>query len=133
MQRIPPVFVVIRKTLDWSDEAAVEAGLRADLRPKVATWDATFRMPYREFRQRVKEIARENLARVEGVVVAPIEEVPPGALMMPVDDDDWYAPDVATRLREGYDPAAKGWSWPSFTLEARRVHGRGRWPFRLLR
>jgi len=106
----------VRRTVDWRDEAAVEAQLTDEFRPKYEMWNATFDVPYHVFRQRLKEIAQLNLGRVEGAVVG---EAPAAALVVPVDDDDWFAPDVATRLQRACDPAMRGYCWTRFVLEAR--------------
>ena len=36
---------------------------------------------------------------------------------MPVDDDDWFAPDLVLRLRRAYSPAARGYLWRRDVLE----------------
>jgi hypothetical protein len=65
-------------------------------------------MPYRQFRARVYEIAQANLAEVRGARVAEWDEIPEGELVLPVDDDDWFAPDAAevlARVRTAETPA----------------------------
>jgi len=89
------VHIWVRATLDYDDARAFEAELKPGFRSQVALWDATFTMPYRVFRGRVREIARENLALVEGARCSSWEEIPDGALVLPCDDDDWFRPDVA--------------------------------------
>jgi len=117
---MPGIYVCVRETLDWRDAAAVDAQLNEEFRPKRALWDATFAMPYHVFRQRVKEIAQANLARLPGVTVAPLADVPAGAVIVPVDDDDWFAPGLAEHLARAYAPGLRGWSWPQRVLQARR-------------
>jgi hypothetical protein len=97
--------------LDWSEEALVEERLRPEFRAKFETWNATFDMPYAVFRQELKEIAQRNLSRVEGVAHTPLEEVPPGELIVPVDDDDWFAPNVAHEIRRVFEPGRIGYHW----------------------
>ena len=126
----PGVYLVVRRTLDWQDAAAVESALDPEFRAKYDTWNATFRMPYRCFRQRLKEIAQQNLQQVRGAVLAPVERVPPGAWMAPIDDDDWFAPDLVGRLSAAYVPGVKGCRWTSHILEPPRKVARGVWPFR---
>jgi len=110
-QPAPSVYVCVRHSLDWRNEALVEAHLREEMRPKVAAWNSTFDLPYREFRHRLTQIARLNLARVENAACEPLERIPPGALVVPVDDDDWFSPDLANRLLEKYDPAFPLYLW----------------------
>ena len=107
---VPDIYVCVRPTIDWQDEAAVEAQLFPEFRPKRAVWDATLSIPYHFFRHRLMEIAEQNLARIRDVTVAPIEQVPEGAIVVPVDDDDWFAPDLASHLAEAYDPAIRGYA-----------------------
>jgi hypothetical protein len=111
------VRIWVRETLDYDDERAFEAELRPDFRAPVALWDATFAMPYRVFRSRVRAIARESLAGVEGAPCVRWEEIPEGALVVPVDDDDWFRPDLASVLERELRPGIGGLRWTSSFLE----------------
>jgi hypothetical protein len=113
----PALHVVVRRTLDWADEASVEAGLVPTFRAKYDAWNSFFAMRYAEFRRRLHEIARASWSRVEGAVVVALEDVPPGAPFAPVDDDDWFAPDLAARVGEAHDPDVRGWRWTCHVLE----------------
>ena len=119
MTRCPPICICVRETLDWGNEAAVQAGLIRDFLPKYEMWNRTFNVPYHRFRQRLKEIAEATLRGVEGARVVARAEVPPGALVVPVDDDDWFAPDLAARLAAAWDESLRGYRWLSHILEAR--------------
>lgn len=123
----PGICISVRETLDWADEAAVESGLLPGFRAKYDMWNRTFRMPYRLFRARAKEIAEATLKAVLGARVVPSAQLPEGALVVPVDDDDWFAPDLAARLREAWDPSARGYRWQSSILEARPPGNPLRW------
>jgi len=107
----------VRATLPFDDERAFQARLRPDRRESVERWDATFDMPWRIFRLRLREIARANLAEVEGAVCATWDEIPEGALVLPVDDDDWFRPDVATVVERAVGPGVTGVRWRSSFLE----------------
>ena len=111
------VRIWVRATLDYDDERAFEAGLRPEFRAAVALWDATFAMPYRVFRSRVRAIARENLASIEGATPATWEEIPEGALVLPCDDDDWFRPDIASVLERELRSGVAGLRWTSSFLE----------------
>src|SRR4051794_14655135 len=74
-------------------------------------------MPYRVFRSRLRAIARENLARVDGARVSAWEEIPEGALVLPCDDDDWFRPDVAAVLQRELRPGVSALRWTSSFLE----------------
>lgn len=114
------VYIQVRRTLDWADEAAVQAGLINKFRPKVETWNATFNLPYHRFRVRLKEIAQLSWSRVENARVAALRDVPPEAIVVPVDDDDWFSPELGTRLGEGDDPSIVGYHWIRHILEPDR-------------
>lgn len=111
------IHVCIRATLDWQDRAAVEAGLIPAFRPKYDAWNATFDMPYHRFRHRVCEIARLALSRVEGVVSSTLNAVPSGDVLVPVDDDDWLAPDLAVHLGRAAAPGVRGYLWTRALIE----------------
>jgi hypothetical protein len=114
------IHVWVRHTLDWQNRAAVDAGLLKAFRPKVETWNTTFIMPYHEFRQRLKVIAQLSLSRVQHVHRVSRPEVPSGGLIVPVDDDDWFSPELAIRLQEAIDPSFRGYYWTRHILEPER-------------
>jgi hypothetical protein len=121
------LHICVRRTLPWHDEAAVAAALVPNMRPKVELWNATFNLRYPAFRLRLTRIARENLSRIENAKLARLEETPPGALVVPVDDDDWLSPEIGSRLLAEPDPSPHGYHWNRYILEAPR-HPR-RWPW----
>ena len=89
------VRIWVRQTLDYDDARAFDAQLLPEFRAQVELWDALFEMPFRVFRSRVRAIARANLERVEGAEIADWDDIPDGALVLPCDDDDWFAPHAA--------------------------------------
>jgi hypothetical protein len=109
------VHIWVRATLDYDDARAFEQQLKPGFRDRVALWDASFTMPYRVFRSRVRAIARENLARVDGAVCSSWEEIPDGALVLPCDDDDWFRPDAAAMAARSAGDG--GVRWRSSFLE----------------
>jgi hypothetical protein len=104
--------------VDWQDEAAALDQLSDPwLIPKIPLWNSTFNITYQRFRRRVAEIAELNHSGVVGARRGEWDEIPDGALVLPVDDDDWFAPGAADLLRAEADPAATGYLWPSRWLE----------------
>lgn len=111
------IYVWIRATLDWSDEVAFRAQLAPAFAPKVEVWNSTFDMPYHAFRREVRAIAASNLGEIRGASIRPWQEIPEGAVVLPVDDDDWFAPGVAGAVERALDTHAAGCFWPSTFLE----------------
>jgi hypothetical protein len=113
----PTIYIWVRPSVEWRDEAAFYAQLPDDLEDKVRLWNQTFKLSYHLFRYKVREIARLNLARVDGAVCASWEAIPIGALVVPVDDDDWFAPHLASALFAAQVPGISGYHWRSHFLE----------------
>ncbi|HEY8156322.1 MAG TPA: hypothetical protein VII72_19485 [Myxococcota bacterium] len=122
-----PLHICIRGGLAWHDEAAVAAALLPFLRPKVELWNATFELPYAGFRVRLARIARENLSRVENAKITLPEALPPGALVVPLDDDDWLSPEIGARLLAEQAGSPQGYHWNRYLLEAPRRPRRFPW------
>src|SRR3954469_5233751 len=87
------------------------------MRPAVELWNDVLDLPYHRFRQRVREIALLNLGGVEGAVQSEWDAIPEGALVMPVDDDDWFAPDAALRVAAAAPPEIEAYYWLRSFLE----------------
>lgn len=111
------IYVVVRETTDWDNESVFRAQVPEAFRPSVALWDATFDMPYRVFRRELTRIARLNLSRVRGIACVGRDEAPPGALAVPTDDDDWFAPELADTLVASAEDDCLGYYWPSAFIE----------------
>jgi hypothetical protein len=111
------IYIVVRRTTDWGDEAAFRAQIPENVRAGVALWNATFDMPYHLYRRELKRIAECNLSQVAGARCVRRDGIPAGSLAVPVDDDDWFAPGLAAVLEGTCDDGRFGCYWPSRFLE----------------
>jgi len=110
------IYIVIRKTLDWANEALFRAQLPDEMRAGIETWNTTFDMPYHRYRCELKRIAQLNLASLPGTACVSQKEIPEGAVAVPADDDDWFAPGLAEALEKSLGEHL-GCYWPSRFLE----------------
>jgi hypothetical protein len=108
---VAAVHICIRRTVDWSDERAFWEQLSAKHRPRVELFNRTFELPFHEFRRRLREISHLNHERVEGAGVTSWDQVPEGEIALPVDDDDWFAPDAASIVAGCLPRSAAGCRW----------------------
>jgi hypothetical protein len=111
------VFIWVRTSIDWGDDAALPSLVKPEFLAKLELWNETFSIPYSRFRHEVCEIARLNLSRVERALVRPWDEIPEGAVVLPVDDDDWFAPDIVRALESRFEPGRIGLRWSPSYLE----------------
>jgi len=111
------IHIWIRKTINWQDEKVFLAQLEDTFRPKVQTWNSTFSMPYHLFRNELKKIATHNLLAVADARISTLEEIPSSAIVVPIDDDDWLAPDIARQLTSSMDEDIDGCHWHRDFLE----------------
>ena len=111
------VYIWIRDTCDWRDEQAFLDQVEPDFEELLEVWTDTFDMPYHLFRARVFEIAQANLAEVRGATVAGWDDIPDGALVMPTDDDDWFAPNAAETVERAQRPGVQFYVWEASFAE----------------
>jgi len=112
------IYIWIRRTVSWADDREALAQVTdPGLKVLIPLWNETFSMSYQRFRQRLVEIATINHSRVAGAVRAPWDEIPDGALVLPVDDDDWFAPYTAEVLDRERLPDVPAYVWPWHTIE----------------
>ncbi len=111
------VYIYIRKTIDWEDEQEFWAQIRPEFKSRVELWNKTFTMPYCQFRYHLKQIAQLNISKIQNSVCGSWEDIPDGALVIPVDDDDWFSPELGILLEQNLIPGVAGYYWPCNFIE----------------
>lgn len=111
------IYICIRKTIDWANEAEFWSQLPVEFKPTIDVWNQSFNIPYHVFRQRVREIARLNVAAVRNAVCVDWKDVPDSELVLPLDDDDWFSEDAGITLEKARDEHRDGYRWNSSFLE----------------
>jgi hypothetical protein len=91
-------FIWVRETVEWSNEGTFLDQADSAIRAKAAVWNDTFTLPFHRFRERVAAIAALSHSRVRGAELSSWDQIPRGALVLPTDDDDWFAPGVAEAI-----------------------------------
>lgn len=123
-------FIVVRHSPDWlsfDPEASRAFCVQRNLPETlvidfIAIWNAAVAVDYRHFRFRIREIAQQtlvNVAEAEIITDAALRalvvagKIPPDALVVFIDDDDWLAPHLFARLREfaSVDGRVDGFRW----------------------
>jgi hypothetical protein len=106
------LLIVLRQSPDWSRitrqeyheqsrEFCRSIGRPLDqMNDIVDLWDSTFRVSYFETRQEMKEIAKTNLRAVRDAQTVELADfrADSARTICFVDDDDWFAPDLAEHL-----------------------------------
>jgi len=77
----------------------------------VEHWDKNFELSYGQFRKSLRNIAGDCLTKVKGFeIVTGIENIDPilnsdeEVILAPIDDDDWFAPNLNKMARWFYSP-----------------------------
>ena len=151
MKDFPAVLIVPRQSPPWAkiSEQYVSSGrYRAelfipselppgfpnDLERRIDLWNTTFRLDFFSCRARLAQIALESWDAVDNAVIpadtdpqsiATLARESPETLVCYVDDDDWFAPNLAIMLREHVNQRATAvrWGAPLFN---------GKWQFRFV-
>jgi hypothetical protein len=111
------IYICIRQTTDWTNEAGFWSQLPPEFRPTIELWNECFNIPYHLFRHRLRQISQINLSAVRNATRADWEDVPEGAVVLPVDDDDWFSEDAAIALESIAGGPFPAYRWPSAFVE----------------
>jgi SAM-dependent methyltransferase len=129
-----PVVLHVRTNIDWrtmTEEAflrqedvsnsarAMSAEQKERFLAAIRLWNRTFGMSYFAYRQRLKEIAELSWTRIRNLdAIVRVPNLMPALdaleryIVLPVDDDDWFHPDVADVLRQHWRPNVDAFHWP---------------------
>lgn len=102
-----PCIIYLRKTQDWRKERHFKMpGYLKQFGEKpdelIRIWNKAFAIDYFEFRARLKEIAISNwrLPFITGPIEKLFHKLDDNQLILPVDDDDWFHPDLKEILQD---------------------------------
>lgn len=126
------VIIFLRSHVDWPSltmddymrqergAPGVDEPYLTRLEPRLRMWDETFGISWFAYRQHLRDIHCLNMDRVRGVdaVVRSFSTLQrmnwtrEPTWVLPIDDDDWYAPRVVEHVRE-FDPGKYHYQhWP---------------------
>jgi SAM-dependent methyltransferase len=129
-----PVVLYIRTNLDWgslteenflrqeeysNSARAMSADQKQAFLKAIRLWNRTFSLSYFTYRQRLKEIAELSWTRIRDLdlivrrqdlftVLDHLDQF----IVLPVDDDDWFHPDIANVLRQHWRDDVDAFHWP---------------------
>jgi hypothetical protein len=98
-----------KQRLKGKPGAVIQYAIRSNV---LGVWNNAFRMSYFNFRAKLQALVRDNWNAVEGATVAPPGKLPlpPGfKVVVPVDDDDFFSPDLAFHLVRTMTPLVHWW------------------------
>jgi len=98
------ILICMRKTIDWtalncdnflSQEDCYLSDSITTIAPIVKKWNEFYGLSYFDYRAKVKEIAQQSLFATGLPIVSMYDAADcENTLLVPVDDDDWVAPDL---------------------------------------
>ena len=104
----PDVCIFVRSNIDWLNfDYKVKFGAER----QVGFWNDVFKMPYHIFRHRLQQLAERNLNDLGLPVVKDIKQALTHTVVIPVDDDDWFSPDLNAVVRREFDLTMPVLTW----------------------
>lgn len=119
-------IIFLRKTLDWNtvteenllaknqeidNQHCIRLLKQGRLSNAIRNWNTTFSLNYFTFKEKIKALAANNLKEVKNInlFINKPEELPNTEFnLLPIDDDDWFHPDIFSFLL----PQADVYYWP---------------------
>lgn len=130
---VPTVALYVRTNIDWrtmtedrfwqqerfsNSARAMSEQQKMMFLEAIRLWNRTFAMSYFAYRQRLKEIAELSWTRIRNLdlvlrrqdlftILDGVEHY----IVLPVDDDDWFHPEIADVLRQSWRPGIDAFHW----------------------
>lgn len=110
--------ILLRRTEDWGQWELDDylayiptAGLSNDTQQiefflyNVERWSQMMRPSYTQLREKIAAIARKNWARLQNIdfIYNDCNDLPPDLIVFPVDDDDWFNPEVVPTVMKVFE------------------------------
>lgn len=122
------VYLLIRRTKKYYETGEMdippEITYKSQLIERLKSWP--FGMDYMEFRSRLRKISESSLKGFDEIIPwANIEKVRSleNGWLLPIDEDDWLAPDIADRIRSfRFEQSKLGWRVYRFEADGRVVY-----------
>ncbi len=121
--RRAPIILGVRSMSDWQVGQNLLTSPWGDgWEKRLQWWDEVFSMPYHTYRFNLQKIAKENWSRIEGLdSIVSIRSWQPelfhDAIIVPIDDDDWLAPQICHVIRNQIQPDTTAISWQADRIE----------------
>ena len=112
--------IVVRRSLRWKRIKTMPYFRKVctfdPILPFVEKWNKALDIPYWDYRAEMKRIAQKTLRRTELHIIPPKPPLPRkwNHILIPIDDDDWLAPDIADAILPLFqDPKVEAVCWPN--------------------
>ncbi len=117
-----PIILGVRSMSDWQDGQNLLTAPWDGWEDRLQWWDEVFEMPYHVYRYGLQIIARKNWARISGLdSIVSVRSWQPelfhDAVVIPIDDDDWLAPQICHVIRNQIQADTTAISWQSDRIE----------------
>lgn len=109
------IVILRRNYCDWQTEQLWPKAL-----PYEERWNREFRVTYRDYRHAIQKLADEARSLIPGAVFENIninDNIKTGTFYIPVDDDDFFRPDILEVVRQKTDDKTLFAAWKSVTFK----------------
>jgi len=122
------IILLIRRDKEYwlhnrmSFNGVVDQKFEREIWKWLIVWNLFFKMRYIEFRKRLAEISSLSYPQnnFDDIIMYwdedKLNSLEPGTLIVPMDDDDWFSPNLVKNLREIKEPC-KGIYWDQYVKD----------------